>query len=106
MTNRTTLSLAETAQLMRDVLKQHFPGIRFSVTQQKQAWGSHVRIAWSGEVSEQQVRDLIGHMHGVTWDSTSESYDYVDRTIISPEGHVTRVHYSGTRPQLVHMGAS
>lgn len=50
---------ADTAKLVRPVLKQQFPGIKFSVKSSEYSMGSSVTMAWADGPTEKQVRAAL-----------------------------------------------
>ena len=56
MTNKTYLSCAETAKLVRAALKKAFPGVKFSVKSSVYSMGASIRVGWTDGPVTKAVR--------------------------------------------------
>lgn len=69
-TNTTTryYSASETAKIIRSILKEQFPGVKFSVRSETFAGGDAVRVGWMDGPPEKMVDKAIGWLKGSTFD--------------------------------------
>ena len=67
------LTCAETAKLIRQVLKESFPGVKFSVKSSTYSGGASVSIRWTDGPNDAQVRAAVGSFDGAYFDG---SIDY------------------------------
>lgn len=68
MSNREYLSCAETAKLMRQALKESFPGIKFAVRSSTYSGGASIRVYWTDGPSAKQVEGVTGAFEGAYFD--------------------------------------
>lgn len=62
------ISITETNKLIRKVLKESFPGIKFSVRGKSYAGGGSTNISWTDGPNEKQVAGLISVFEGSYFD--------------------------------------
>ena len=62
------ISITETNKLMRKVLKESFPGVKFSVRGKSYAGGGSTNIDWTDGPSSKQVESLISVFEGSYFD--------------------------------------
>lgn len=62
------LSCAETAKLIRQALKESFPGIKFSVKSSTYSIGASIRIRWLDGPNTKQVESVSGVFEGAYFD--------------------------------------
>ena len=62
------VSMAETNKLIRKVLKESFPGVKFSVRGQSYSGGASTDIGWTDGPNEQQVNALVSVFKGGYFD--------------------------------------
>lgn len=62
------ISITETNKLIRKVLKESFPGVKFSVRGKSYAGGGSTNIAWTDEPNAKQVESLISVFEGSYFD--------------------------------------
>lgn len=67
------LTCAETAKLIRQVLKESFQGVKFSVKSSTYSGGASVSIRWTDGPNDAQVRAAVGGFKGAYFDG---SIDY------------------------------
>ena len=67
------LTCAETAKLIRQVLKESFPGVKFSVKSSTYSGGASVSIRWTDGPNDAQVSAAVGSFKGAYFDG---SIDY------------------------------
>jgi hypothetical protein len=68
-----SLSTTETAKMIRKVLKEASPGIKFSVKSSRYAGGSSIRVAWTDGPTAAQIKSLCDRFEGSYFDG---SIDY------------------------------
>jgi hypothetical protein len=69
---REYLPVTETAQILRRVLKEAFPGIKFAVKTKKYSGGSSIRIEWTDGPTVAQVKDYTQVFEGAYFDSMTD----------------------------------
>jgi len=62
------LTAAETAKVVRKILKEQFPGIKFSVRSETYSMGSNVRVHWTDGPTTKQVDQAVGVLSGSGFD--------------------------------------
>jgi hypothetical protein len=67
------LSTTETAKMLRKVLKEASPGIKFSVKSNRYAGGSSIRVSWTDGPTAAQIKSLTDRFEGAYFDG---SIDY------------------------------
>ena len=67
------ISTADTAKLIRQALKEAFPGVKFSVRSDTYSGGSSIRVRWTDGPNDAQVSDITGTFCGGYFDG---SIDY------------------------------
>lgn len=65
---REYLSVAETAKLVRQALKESFPGIKFSVRSDSYSGGASIRIGWTDGPNSKQVESVASEFEGSYFD--------------------------------------
>lgn len=82
-----TIYATEVSKIIRGILKQNFPSIKFSVTTQN---NSVIRITWKGgNITQEQVEKLVNGFKGKHYDGMYEVTSYSD-TVYNGE----TVHFS------------
>lgn len=84
------ISTADTAKLIRQALKEAFPGVKFSVRSDTYSGGSSIRVRWTDGPNDAQVSDIAQTFCGGYFDG---SIDY--------KGSI----YHMIDGELVHFGA-
>lgn len=75
------LTTKTAAELAREVLKERFPGIRFSVRIARFAGGSSITIRWKGGPNSREVNDLLNAMTSRGFDAMTDSTTSSDHLI-------------------------
>lgn len=70
------ISTAETAKIIRKVLKENFPGIKFSVRSSTYAGGSSIRIEWLDGPTATAVESVTKQFQGSSFDSMYDIKNY------------------------------
>ena len=89
------LSTAETALLVRERLKQEFPGIRFSVCSKSYAGGSSIHVGWTDGPTQREVEKITDPYEGAGFDGMIDLKYYVARWLYA-DGTVSLAHNPGT----------
>jgi hypothetical protein len=87
------VSTKECARLMRRILNESFPGVKFGVRSHTYSMGSHVDVNWVDGPTSGQVDAVIGEISGKTFNGMDDSYDYHDYLW---QGE--RIHFAGSGP--------
>ena len=66
---RKYLSCADTAKLLRQALKESFPGVTFGVTSKTYSGGASINIRWVDGPLSSQVKDVASTFEGAYFDS-------------------------------------
>lgn len=70
-----TISLKESAKLIRQELKAAFPEVKFCVRSDKNK--DYVHVSWTDGPSQGQVRDITSKFAGTRWDNQLGRREYV-----------------------------
>lgn len=62
------LTCAETAKLVRQALKESFPGVKFSVRSDTYAGGASIDVGWTDGPTSKQVDQILGAFEGAYFD--------------------------------------
>jgi hypothetical protein len=73
---RRYLTCAETAKLVRQVLKLAFPGTKFSVRSNVYSGGASIDINWVGGPDEKTVKSAVSIFQGATFDGMIDLKEY------------------------------
>ena len=73
MSTRKSLSCAETAKLVRQALKEAFPGIKFGVRSSTYSMGASISVSWTDGPNNAQVEAVADRFSGSYFDG---SIDY------------------------------
>lgn len=68
MSNRRYLSCAETAKLLRQALKESFPGVKFGVRSSVYSGGASIRVIWTDGPTVATVETVTGSFEGGYFD--------------------------------------
>jgi hypothetical protein len=93
MTEKTYLSCADTAKLLRKALKAAHPGVKFSVRSDTYAGGASIRVKWTDGPTEAQVKETTSLYNGATFDGMIDLKSYHDSLLIDEDGNVQNVHF-------------
>lgn len=75
------LSTKTAAELAREVLKDRFPGTKFSVRIQRYAGGSSINIRWTGGPTTREVSEPLNALTGRGFDPMTDSTTSSDHLI-------------------------
>jgi len=92
--DRTYLSAAETAKLLRKALKADFPGVKFSVRSKTYAGGASITVGWLDGPLASDVDRTLALYSGASFDGMIDLKSYHDSLLMTDDG-----------PQVVHFGA-
>lgn len=81
-------SATDAAKRMRQELKAHFPGVKFSVRTAYFAGGDSIRIAWDLGPTTTQVERITDKYQEGSFDGMTDSYTYEPTLMINKEGEV------------------
>lgn len=85
------LSVAETAKLVRNVLKQRFPAVKFSIRSKSYSGGASINISYSMGPKTSDVEKTAHLYEGATFDGMQDLKEYHDTVLAGPNG-MRRVH--------------
>jgi len=88
------VSVVEVAKYVRSLLKRSFPAVKFSVTSDKYAGGSSIRVCFDVPegFDKKAVSEAIGHLHGHGFDGSIDMGYYREHYLL-PDGTIV---YAGT----------
>ena len=70
--------VADTAKLVREVLKRDFPAVKFSVRSKSYSGGAAIDIHWTDGPTAHQVSDVVSVYEGAVFDSMIDLKSYHD----------------------------
>src|SRR3990167_7466408 len=85
---KTYLSCAETAKLVRTALRDAFPGVKFSVRSDTYAGGASIRVRWTDGPTSDAVERVAGVFAGADFDGMVDLKVYAEHWL-HPDGRVT-----------------
>jgi flagellar biosynthesis GTPase FlhF len=83
--SRRYISVTDTAKLVRKALKEHFPGIKFSV--KKSAGGGSIYVKWQDGPALPAVEKVTRFFEGATFDCMYDLKSYVTAELDGEEVH-------------------
>jgi hypothetical protein len=89
------LSAAETAKVVRKILKEKFAGTKFSVRSETYSMGSSVRVAWRDGPTERAVNNAVGFLAGSDFDGSIDLKVSVYHWML-PSGEIVLADSQGT----------
>lgn len=89
------LSAAETAKVVRKILKEKFAGTKFSVRSETYSMGSNVRVAWRDGPTERAVNNAVGFLAGSDFDGSIDLKVSVYHWML-PNGKIVLADSQGT----------
>jgi conjugative element/phage-associated large polyvalent protein len=115
---KTYLTCAETAKLVRKALKDAFPGVKFSVRSSTYSGGASITVGWTDGPTSDAVSKVTGLFSGADFDGMIDLKVYATHWL-HPDGTVTLAKRPGTTgsftevigdpvgpsAKLVHFGA-
>lgn len=90
-----TLSVTETAKLIRKVLKREFPDTKFSVRSDRYAGGASIDVTWTDGPLDREVRPLVLKFAGKGFDGSIDMA-YHKTHWLRPDGSVLLAHTPAT----------
>lgn len=93
--NTTYLSAADTAKLVRNALKRHFPTVRFSVRSHTYAGGASINVGWTDGPASQLVDGIVKQFAGGGFDASIDMAYHVDHWLL-PDGSTVCARSPGT----------
>ncbi|MDD4352699.1 MAG: hypothetical protein PHU71_07045 [Candidatus Gracilibacteria bacterium] len=89
------LSAAETAKVVRKMLKTEFPNTKFSVRSESYSMGSAVSVRWTDGPIESEVDSVVGALAGSGFDSMID-LKYTVTHWMTPDGKITIANSQGS----------
>ena len=84
-----SLSCKETAKLVRQALKERFPGVKFSVRSDSYAGGASISVNWTDGPTSSMVDEVLNIYEGAGFDSMTDMKTYNEPTLMAlPDGNV------------------
>ncbi len=80
------IDTADVAKLIRRELKV-FKGTKFRVRSSRYAGGSSIRVSWTDGPTTDQVNEVVGFMHGATFDGMTDMQSYHDSMLYGEKVH-------------------
>jgi hypothetical protein len=66
------LTCAETAALVRQALREAFPGVRFAVRSKTYAGGASINVGWTDGPTANAVKGIVGRFEGAYFDGMTD----------------------------------
>lgn len=82
------ISVADTAKIVREALKQAFPGVKFTVRSKSYSGGASINLGWTDGPTEYEVSQVAGKFQGASFDGMIDLKSYHDA-----EWNGERVHF-------------
>jgi len=87
------LDTTEVAKRLRKVLKETFPGVKFSVRSDKYSGGSSINVGWTDGPTAEAVDKVVCRYEGAGFDGMQDLKYYKDDvTFVLPDGSIEHVH--------------
>ena len=90
-----SLTVTETAKIIRTVLKREFPGTKFSVRSDKYAGGASIDIGWTDGPLDREVSAVAKKFEAAGFDGMID-LKYHKEHYLRPDGSVLLAHTNGT----------
>lgn len=87
------LSCADTAKLVRKVLKEKFPGTKFSVRSKTYAGGASITIDYTDGPRAREVEDACDHLRASDFNPMEDLKEYRGGTLFADGEEFEQVHY-------------
>lgn len=91
-TTKSYLSCAETARLLRQALKNAFPGVKFGVRSKTYSGGASIRVNFEGGPCAIQVERVTNQFQGASFDGMVDLKSYSKHYLL-PDGSVKLASY-------------
>jgi hypothetical protein len=79
--SKNYMSCAETAKLVRQALKESFPGVKFGVTSKTYSGGASINVEWSDGPNGAQVEAVTGQFEGAYFDGGIDYKGYKNHSL-------------------------
>jgi len=79
--NAKRIEETEVAKMIRNILKEQFPGTKFSVKTHKYSGGSSIDVKYTDGPAKSNVEHYIAHFEGATFDGMQDLKEYHDSTL-------------------------
>lgn len=99
---KTYLTCAETAKLVREALKNEFPGVKFSVRSSTYAGGASITVGWTDGPTSDAVSKVTGLFSGADFDGMIDLKVYCSHWL-HPDGSVSLAKREGTTGSFVEI---
>jgi len=86
MSEKRYLSCAETAKLVREAIKKHFPGTKFSVRSDNYAGGASIHVSWALGPTTKEVEVVAKQFEGKDFDGMIDMACHYDHWLL-PDGN-------------------
>ncbi len=87
------LSCADTAKLVREVLKAEFPGTKFSVRSKNYAGGASIDIGYTDGPPSREVEAACNHLRASDFNAMEDLKEYRGGTLFADGDEFEQVHY-------------
>jgi len=91
--DKTYYTVAETASLVRQALKQAFPSTKFSVRSKSYSGGASINVNWIDGPLTAEVERVAKQFEGATFDGMTDLKSYVSEKVVDDNGTVREIHY-------------
>lgn len=85
-TQSRSLSVADTAKLVRKALRAEFPGVKFSVRSNSYAGGASIDVMWTDGPRDVDVQGVVSLYRGAYFDGMTDCKHYVRSLLTTEDG--------------------
>lgn len=96
---REWLTCAETAKIVRQRLREHFPGIKFSVRSDTYSGGASIRVSWTDGPASSDVERVVKVLEGSGFDGMIDLKYSMDHYLL-PNGTIIFGGTTGTEGSM------
>lgn len=93
MATRRSISVADTAKLVRKALKHNFPGFKFSVRSKSYSGGASIDVDWTDGPTTPDVDKIIKRFEGASFDGMIDLKSYKNSVLSHEDGTAEEVHF-------------
>ena len=87
------INTVETAKIVKKILNDYWPDIKWSVRSDKYAGGSSLKVKWTDGPTEGQVKEITDYFEGASFDGMIDLKSYVKKIELDENGDEINVSY-------------
>jgi len=89
-----SISLLDTAKLIRAALKKAFPGVKFSVRAKSYSMGCSIQVGYDADVATSDVRKVVSVFSSTGYDGMIDA-SYAKYAWLAPDGTASQAYFQG-----------